>query len=54
MTAVKTGIQYIGGPTATNELINNKTGTINRTQKVEKGVLANHITIPVTITGKRG
>ena len=50
MTAVVNGVQYIGGQTAPNELIQNQAATIDGTQTVENGVLAGPITIPATVT----
>ena len=50
MSAVINGIQYVGGQTSPNEVINNQAATIDGTQTVENGVLAGPITIPATVT----
>ena len=50
MTAIVNGIQYIGGQTAPNEIINNQASTIDGTQTIDSAVLAGPITIPATIT----
>ena len=49
MTAIKNGIQYIGGQTAPNDFIPNQAATIEGTQTVENGVLAGPLSLPGTI-----
>ena len=50
MTAVVSGIQYIGGSSAPDEFIKNQAGTIDGTQTVENAVLAGPVTFPGTVT----
>ena len=50
MTAIVSGVQYIGGQTSPDDFIKNQAGTIDGDQTVENGVLAGPVTIPGTIT----